>query len=106
MRCSMKFAIFLLIFLYTLAFSFIIIGYRGSAFLNKISPLLLTIALLLGTLAGVGLTLPSGATKEGKFKAVVDNEVQYYSKCKKENGHNVCETNSGKEIIVDDFWEK
>lgn len=103
----MKFAIFLLIFLYTLAFSFIIIGYRGSAFLNKISPLLLTIALLLGALAGVGLTLPSGTTKEeGKFKAVVDNEVQYYSKCKKENGHCVCETNSGKEIVVDDFWKK
>lgn len=103
----MKFAIFLLIFLYTLAFSFIIVGYRGSTFLNKISPLLLTITLLLGALAGVGLTLPSGTTKEeGKFKAVVDNEVQYYSKCKKENGHNVCETNSGKEIVVDDFWKK
>ena len=103
----MKFAIFLLIFLYTLAFSFIIVGYRGSAFLNKISPLLLTIALLLGALAGVGLTLHSGTTKEeGKFKAVVDNEIQYYSKCKKENGHSVCETNSGKEIVLDDFWKK
>ena len=103
----MKFAIFLLIFLYILAFWFIIVGYRGSTFLNKISPLLLAIGLLLGALAGVGLTLPSGTTKEeGKFKAVVDNEIQYYSKCKKENGHSVCETNSGKEIVVDDFWKK
>ena len=102
----MKFAIFLLIFLYILAFGFIIVGYKGSAFLSKISPLLLIIALLLGALAGVGLTLPSGATKEGKFKAIVDNEIQYYSKCKKENGHSVCETNSGKEIVVDDFWKK
>lgn len=102
----MKFAIFLLIFLYTLAFSFIIVGYRGSAFFNKISPLLLAITLLLGALAGVGLTLPSGATKEeGKFKGVTNNEIQYYQKCKKEHGHNVCETDSGKEIVVDDFWK-
>lgn len=102
----MKFAIFLLIFLYTLAFSFIIVGYRGSAFLNKISPLLLTITLLLGALAEVAITLPSGAaTKEGKFKGVANNEIQYYQKCKKEHGHNVCETDSGKEIVVDDFWK-
>lgn len=48
----------------------------------------------------------SAPNNEGKFKAVVNNEIQYYSKCKKENGHSVCETNSGKEIVVDDFWKK
>lgn len=45
-------------------------------------------------------------TNNCKFKAIVDNEAQYYSKCKKENGHNICEADFGKEIVVDDFWKK
>lgn len=48
----------------------------------------------------------SAPNNEGKFKAIVNNEIQYYHKCKKENGHSVCETDSGKEIVVDDFWKK
>lgn len=45
----------------------------------------------------------SAPNNEGKFKAVVNNEIQYYSKCKKENGYNVCKASSGREIVVDNF---
>lgn len=48
----------------------------------------------------------SAPNNEGKFKAVINNEIQYYSNCKKENGYNVCETSSGREDIVDNFWKK
>lgn len=48
----------------------------------------------------------SAPNNEGKFKAVMNNEIQYYSNCKKENGYNVCETSSGREDIIDNFWKK
>lgn len=60
--------------------------------------------------ACIGLSLMhfwAVADNESKpFKAVANNETRYYNTCKKENGHNICEADSGKEIVVDDFWKK
>lgn len=64
------------------------------------------ITFLIGFYVGLSATLSSIASdSEGKFKTVTNNEVRYFNKCKKENGHNICTADSDKEVVVDDFWE-
>lgn len=102
----MKILIFLVIFLYGLAFGFLGSDSKERAIIGQNFPILLIIVFLLAGLAEWALVPPSkGSANKSKFKAVINNEVQYYSKCKKENGRNICEANSGKEVVVDDFWE-
>lgn len=94
--------VFLIVFVVSLAFYFLLIGDAG---VEEFSLILIVLAFLNAACVS-SFPCFSAPNNEGKFKAVVNNEIQYYSNCKKENGHSVCETNSGKEIVVDDFWKK
>lgn len=107
----MKILAFLVAFLYCVAFVLAFIGSRADdlsvkkAF-SKLSSALAVVALLIGAYGGASVTLSSVASvSEDKFKAVTNNEVRYFNKCKKENGHNICTEDSGKEVVVEDFWE-
>lgn len=107
----MKILAFLVAFLFCIAFVLMFIGSRADdlsvkeAF-GKLSSTIAVVALLIGAYGGASVTLSSVAsTSEGKFKAVTNNEVRYFNKCKKENGHNICTEDSGKEVVVEDFWE-
>lgn len=104
----MKILIFVVIFLYGFFFCSLAADYnKNRALIEQNFIWLLVIAFLLVGLAEWALASPvKGSANENKFEAVVNNEVQHFKKCKKENGHNICEANSGKEIVVDDFWEK
>ena len=101
----MKILIFLLIFLHGLALGFLVTDYnKNRTLIEQNFILFVAIAFLLVGLAEWTFVSPSkGSTNEGNFKAAVNNEVQYFNKCKKENGHKVCEAGLGKEIIVNDF---
>lgn len=107
----MKILAFLVAFLFCIAFVLVFIGSRTDNFSIKemcshLSSAFAIIALLLGAYGGASVTLSSvDSASEGKFKAVTNNEVRYFNKCKKENGHNICTADSGGEVVVDDFWE-
>lgn len=94
--------VFLIVFVVSLTLELLFVSDKT---VEEFSLVLFTFAFLIAACVS---SFPCFSTpnNEGKFKAVVNNEIQYCSKCKKENGHNVCETNSGKEIVVDDFWKK
>lgn len=107
----MKNLAFLVAFLFCVAFVLAFIGSRADdlsvkeAF-SKLSSTIAVVALLIGAYGGASVTLSSvTSASEGKFKAVTNNEVRYFNKCKKENGHNICTEDSGKEVVVEDFWE-
>lgn len=107
----MKILAFLVAFLYGVAFVLAFIGSRADnlsvkeAF-SKLSSALAVVALLIGTYGGLSMTLSSTVSSgEGKFKTVTNNEIRYFDECKKENGHNICTEDSGKEVVVEDFWE-
>lgn len=107
----MKILAFLVAFLFCVAFVLTFIGSRADdlsvkeAF-GKLSSTIAVVALLIGVYGGLSVTLSSIASaSEGKFKTVTNNEVRYFNKCKKENGHNICTEDSGKEVVVEDFWE-
>lgn len=107
----MKILAFLVAFLYGVAFVLAFIGSRADDLsvkeaLSKLSSALAVVTLLIGAYGGAFVTLSSvTSASEGKFKAVTNNEVRYFNKCKKENGHNICTEDSGKEVVVEDFWE-
>lgn len=107
----MKILAFLVAFLFCIAFVLLLIGSRADdlsvkeAF-GKLSSTIAVVALLIGAYGGASVTLSSvTSASEGKFKAVTNNEVRYFNKCKEENGHNICTTDSGGEVVVDDFWK-
>ena len=107
----MKILAFLVAFLICVAFVLAFIGSRADdlsvkeAF-SKLSSTIAVVALLIGAYGGAFVTLSSiASTSEYKFKTVTNNEVQYFNECKKENGHNICTEDSGKEVVVEDFWE-
>lgn len=107
----MKILAFLVAFLFCIAFVLAFIGSRADGLsvkeaFSKLSSALAVVALLIGAYGGASVTLSSiASTSEYKFKAVTNNEVRYFNKCKKENGHNICTEDSGKEVVVEDFWE-
>lgn len=90
------------------AFYFLIADYnKNRALIEQNFIWLLVIAFLLVGLAEWALASPvKGSANESEFEAVVNNEVQHFNKCKKENGYNICEADFGKEVVVDDFWKK
>lgn len=94
--------VFLIVFVVSLIFYFLLIGDAG---VEEFSLILFVLAFLNAAYVS-SFPCFSVPNNEGKFKAVVNNEIQYYSNCKKENGYNVCETSSGQEVIVDNFWKK
>lgn len=94
--------VFLIVFVVSSTFYFL---FAGPAAVEEFSLLLIVLALLNAACVS-SFPCFSAPNNEGKFKAVVNNEIQYYSSCKKENGYNVCETSSGREDIVDNFWKK
>lgn len=94
--------VFLIVFVVSLAFYFLLIGDAG---VEEFSLILIVLAFLNAACVS-SFPCFSAPNNEGRFKAVVNNEIQYYSNCKKENGYNVCETSSGQEDIVDNFWKK
>lgn len=104
----MKILIFVVIFLYVFFFCSLAADYnKNRALIEQNFIWLLVIAFLLVGLAEWALVPPvKGSANENKFEAVVNNEVQHFKKCKKENGYKVCEAASGKEVVVDDFWKK
>ena len=104
----MKILIFIVIFFYMGSFCSLAADYnKNRALIEQNFIWLLVIAFLLVGLAEWALASPvKGSANENKFEAVVNNEVQHFKKCKKENGHNICEADFGKEIVVDDFWKK
>ena len=89
----MKILAFLVAFLFCIAFVLMFIGSRADNFsikkmCSQLSSAFSIIALLLCAYGGMSVTLSSVASaSEGKFKAVTNNEVRYFNKCKKENGH-------------------
>lgn len=107
----MKILAFLVAFLFCIAFVLMFIGSRADNFsikkmCSQLSSAFAIIALLLCAYGGMSVTLSSVASaSEGKFKAVTNNEVRYFNKCKKENGHNICTADSDGEVVVDDFWK-
>lgn len=107
----MKILAFLVAFLFCIAFVLVFIGSITDNFsikkmCSKLSSAFAIIALLLGAYGGMSVTLSSiASTSEYKFKTVTNNEVRYFNKCKKENGHNICTADSGGEVVVDDFWK-
>lgn len=107
----MKILAFLVAFLYGVAFVLLVIGYRADDLSTKVAygklaSALAVIALLVGIYGGLSMMLSSTVSSgEGKFKTVTNNEVRYFDECKKENGHNICTEDSGKEVVVEDFWE-
>ena len=107
----MKILAFLVAFLFCVAFVLAFIGSRADdlsvkeAF-SKLSSALAVVALLIGVYGGLSLMLSSTVSSgEGKFKVVTNNEIRYFDECKKENRHNICTEDSGKEVVVEDFWE-
>lgn len=40
-----------------------------------------------------------------KYRAIVDGQIQHFSKCYKIHGHNVCEDGEGDESLVKDYWK-
>lgn len=41
-----------------------------------------------------------------KYRAIVDGQIQHFSKCYKIHGHNVCEDGEGAESLAKDYWKK